>query len=155
MRLLYKGQRISALILSLDQFEAGSRWLRDLWGPSAMLVYAVLIMPCDGRCRHRRARCDARHRHVRHRRAHRTLLRNLCTSFHSLLSRHNRKLEDGRLVEGSNVVIRAGGDKGADSSWIPGLKVVEVHRSRQSAEQFERKEEFGFVRLMRVIEVWQ
>jgi hypothetical protein len=65
----------------------------------------------------------------------------------------NRKLEDGRLVEGGNVVIRAGGDKGADSPWIPGLTIVEVHRSGQSAEQYERKEEFGVLSLVRVIEV--
>jgi hypothetical protein len=52
-----------------------------------------------------------------------TTLKSLYFSriFHSLFSRHNRKLEDGRLVEGGNVVIRAGGDKGADLSWIPGL----------------------------------
>jgi hypothetical protein len=30
-----------------------------------------------------------------------------------------------------------------------------IYRSRQSVEQFERKEEFGFVCLVRVIEVWQ
>lgn len=61
--------------------------------------------------------------------------------FHTLFSWHNRKLEYGRLAEDGSVVIRTGGDKGADSSSIPGLKVVDVHRSRQSAEQFERKED--------------
>jgi hypothetical protein len=49
--------------------------------------------------------------------------------FHSRFSWHNRELEDGRLVEGDNVVIRAGGDKGVNSSWILGLTTVEVDRS--------------------------
>jgi hypothetical protein len=66
--------------------------------------------------------------------------------FHLLISRHNRKLEYGRLVEVGNVVIRAGGDKGVDSLWVPGLKIVEVHRSGQGAEECESKEEVGFVR---------
>lgn len=64
---------------------------------------------------------------------------------YSLFSRHNRKFEYGRLVEGGNAVIRAGGDKGADSFWILGLKIVGVYRSGQGAEQCESKEEADFV----------
>jgi hypothetical protein len=30
--------------------------------------------------------------------------------------------------------------RGADSLWILGPRIEEVHRSRQSAKQFERKE---------------
>jgi hypothetical protein len=50
---------------------------------------------------------------------------------HRIRSRCHWKLEDGYLVEGSNVGIHggAGGDKGADSLWIPGLTAVEVDRS--------------------------
>jgi hypothetical protein len=46
-------------------------------------------------------------------------------------SRCHWKLEDGYLVEGSNVGIHGGGggDKGADSLWVPGLTTVEVDRS--------------------------
>jgi hypothetical protein len=49
--------------------------------------------------------------------------------FYLLFSRHNRKLEYSGLVEGSNVVIRAGGDKEADSLWILRIKIVRVYRS--------------------------
>lgn len=50
---------------------------------------------------------------------------------HRIRSRCHWKLEDGYLVEGSNVGFHggAGGDKGADSLWIPGLTAVEVDRS--------------------------
>jgi hypothetical protein len=50
---------------------------------------------------------------------------------HRIRSRCHWKLEDGYLVEGNNVGIHggAGGDKGADSLWIPGLTAVEVDRS--------------------------
>lgn len=43
----------------------------------------------------------------------------------------NWKLEDGHLVEGGNVGIHGGGggDKGADSPWIPERTTVEVDRS--------------------------
>jgi len=61
-----------------------------------------------------------------------------------VFSWRNGELEDSCLVEGGNVVIGAGGDNGADSSWIPGLKIEEVRRSRQGLKQFERKEGLGF-----------
>jgi hypothetical protein len=50
---------------------------------------------------------------------------------HYIRSRCHWKLEDGYLVEGSNVGIHSGGggDKGADSLWIPGLTTGEVDRS--------------------------
>jgi hypothetical protein len=178
-----KGQRINGLILSLDLFEAGSRWLRDLllysrvglrcpcgtvivivvqigkieieaslWYPYAVLVMPVIDMPYDNRCRHRGARCcgslslcpllyssssclalclvicsggRSLHRLVSscivvyrvYRRAHRRIR-----------SRCHWKLEGGYLVDGSNVGIHVGGggDKGADSLWIPGLTTVEA-----------------------------
>jgi hypothetical protein len=46
-------------------------------------------------------------------------------------ARHNWKLKDDYLVEGGNAGILSdgGGDKGADSLWIPGLTTVEVDRS--------------------------
>ena len=37
-------------------------------------------------------------------------------------------------------MIRTSGDIGAVSPWIPGLEIVDVHHSEQSAEQFERIE---------------
>jgi hypothetical protein len=44
-----------------------------------------------------------------------------------ICSRCHWKLEDGYLVEGSNVKIHGGGggDKGAGSLWIPGLTTVQ------------------------------
>jgi hypothetical protein len=98
MRLPHKGWRIIALFFSLDRFEAGSRGPRPvavqeswssshfqrngrtdrqiekeagLWCPSA-----ALVMPCDGRSRHRRARRRTRRRGAHHH----------CARFHYALS---------------------------------------------------------------------
>jgi hypothetical protein len=37
----------------------------------------------------------------------------------TLFLRRDGKLEDGCIVEGGNVVVRTGGDKGLDFPWIP------------------------------------
>ena len=63
-------------------------------------------------------------------------------SLYSRFARHNWKLEDGHLVEGGSVGIHGGGggDKGADSLWIPGLTTVVVSyvlpKSENEAGQF-------------------
>ena len=70
-----------------------------------------LVICSGGRSLHRLVSSSI----VVYRRAH----RRIC-------SRCHWKLEDGYLVEGSNVGIHGGGggDKGADSLWILGLTTV-------------------------------
>jgi hypothetical protein len=56
-------------------------------------------------------------------------------------SRCHWKLEDGYLVEGSNVGIHGGGgggDKGADALWMAGLTTVEVDRSVKVRRDLQR-----------------
>ena len=65
-----------------------------------------------------------------------------CRAHCCIRSRCHWKLEDGYLVEGSNIGIRGGGgsDKRADSLWVPRLTTVEVNRSvKSSSRQPEEK----------------
>lgn len=57
--------------------------------------------------------------------------------YDTLFPRRNGKLEDGCVVEMGNVVVRAGGDNGVDSPWIPSLR---------GGRMSEGKRELRFVR---------
>jgi hypothetical protein len=129
----------------------------------------MIDRPCDNRCRHRGAPllcslslcpllysssscpplclviCSGGlHRLVSstivaHHRAHRRIR-----------CRCHWKLEDGCLVEESNVGIHGGGgggDKGADSLWMPGLTTVEVDKvrrdNRKRGQPKEKPADFG------------
>ena len=126
----------------------------SLWYPSAMLVMPVINMPCDNRCGHCGARCCAgyrcahcctRHRHAHHYALSYVLVVALSivlyrrvsscivvhTAVFAVVATGNLRTVISSIVEGSNVGIHGGGggDKGADSLWVPGLTTVEVDRS--------------------------
>jgi hypothetical protein len=107
--------------------------LRLVWYPP------VLCKSCRAcyapRCRHRRARCCACHRHAPP---------LLCARHYALIIVFWWLFPPSSCTPLCSLSLSALPAEGADSPRIPGLKIVEAHRSGQNAERFwkERKVRF-------------